>query len=1011
MVELYHYPCWDPTTAATTISTEAVSPSRSVFFATHAPLRIQRSSASGVRPNRPGEPVDEEAVRHDFLTRKMSNGVLLMPILGESGTGKSHLVRWVKEKTPSTDRRQIIYLPKTGTSLRAVVEALLADIHSNDLAHLRADVQRMGTEIDQAGLERRLLNQLQEAIAAAEPPPGTARVLAGPRGLAVLLLDPHVRDYLLQPHRLIPKLAANLLANRAEGDPDRPLIFAPDDIPLDIVDVKKASDMAQKRLTLLKSRPELQVAALEMLNSHLDVAVMNATNLGVGRLRHAMLEIRREYARQGREIVLLIEDFALIQGVQRDLLDALIEVGIREGRDVLAPIRTLMAVTTGYYHRLADTVLTRAKAATPYVYDLDVQFDESDADAATAITSFVGRYLNAARIGREELDAADIRSADDTRNFCERCTVRDDCHPAFGTSDEGYGLYPFNRPALLRAIHARAPQDKPRAFNARSVLGEVVRNVLVEHAEDLQAGRFPAANFRREYPTADIDTALPSAVRNALDDMDVVDAERRATVLEFWGDAPPHPINLAPALHRAFDLVMLDLDAAGDPRPVAITPTAQPALQPAVFHDLPPSTSKAIHEVEEWFARGRVLPQQTASDIRTIVGDAVLRRCQWNDPLMSEPGTDVLRRAWPAKSVVVSIEGAAAEGLPGTAEAPIRFLRTSANAVFFQGLLRAKAGKVAGNAEHVRRLQEIADLHRRHLVQAVQRVQGFTDWEIATAMRGSLLGAALSGRASPDMSEPQLLAAILDDGRAWSRGDIVTRTPRWVQMLEAHLASRAELVTRIRAGIGVSRGTTGGVRMIDAARVVPLLGQAIDGWTWTTPSSPPPDWVRKSVSGFGEWDALVDAQVASLAEQHQQVRRLLPKGTRGVDTVLAVTDAADAAIPLGHAPQDRDEFGQMVKEAAALNWKCIDQLENDLERIARSKPADATHRYAKIAAAVRDRGDDLASATTFLQRSNAWLDSALQATALRQNRVGDDAARQVRELLGRWSEVGGGRAI
>ena len=50
-----------------------------------------------------------------------------------------------------------------------------------------------------------------------------------------------------------------------------------------------------------------------------------------------MLEIRREFARQGKEIVLLIEDFALIQGFQRDLLDAIIEVGEREGRGDLAP--------------------------------------------------------------------------------------------------------------------------------------------------------------------------------------------------------------------------------------------------------------------------------------------------------------------------------------------------------------------------------------------------------------------------------------------------------------------------------------------------------------------------------------------------------------------------------------------------------------------------------------------------------------------------------------------------
>ena len=114
-------------------------------------------------------------------------------------------------------------------------------------------------------------------------------------------------------------------------------------------------------LQLLGARPDLQDAAVRMLNEQLQRAVAEATSVGPGRLQQAMLEVRREFAREGKEIVLLIEDFAVIQGFQRDLLDALIEVGEREGRTELAPIRTLMAVTSGYYASLPDTVRTRVQ--------------------------------------------------------------------------------------------------------------------------------------------------------------------------------------------------------------------------------------------------------------------------------------------------------------------------------------------------------------------------------------------------------------------------------------------------------------------------------------------------------------------------------------------------------------------------------------------------------------------------------------------------------------------------
>ena len=288
---------------------------------------------------------------------------------------------------------------------------------------------------------------------------------------------------------------------------------------------------------LIKARAELQEAAVAMLNEQLPVAVTNAGNIGSGRLQSALLKIRREFARQGKEIILLIEDFALIQGIQRDLLDAIIEVGERDGSVVMAPVRTLMAVTTGYYSRLADTVLTRAKAATPYVYDLDVQFDASERGIAETV-AFVGRYLNAARIGREKLDAEGVRSAKDVQNFCEDCDYRPQCHPAFGYSSEGHGIYPFNETALRRAIRARPARENPDAFNPRAVIGEVVRNVLVEHGESLVDGTFPNAHFRTEYPTAASELPLPAAVHASLENMDPLGADRRTTFLEFWGDAP-----------------------------------------------------------------------------------------------------------------------------------------------------------------------------------------------------------------------------------------------------------------------------------------------------------------------------------------------------------------------------------------------------------------------------------------------------------------------------------------
>ena len=273
-------------------------------------------------------------------------------------------------------------------------------------------------------------------------------------------------------------------------------------------------------------------------------------------------------------------------------------------------------------------------------------------------------------------------------------------------------------------------------------------------------------------------------------------------------------------------------------------------------------------------------------------------------------------------------------------------------------------------------------------------------------MRASLLGAALAGHAWPSMGEAQLLAAVLDEGRTWTRGDTALRTPQWLQAWERHVAARGDLVANIRAAVGISRGVTGAVRMIDAARALPLLRAAANGWAWPAPQVELPVWVRKAVARFSDWDDLIDAQVDVLSGRLSRIRTLLPKGTRGPETVQAISAALDAALPVALGPRsDRDQFRQLIKGAAELDWKAVDRIEQDLERTDSDQP-EPKRRTMRIAAAVRDRGPDLDAITAFLDASNTWLSEALTEARMRENRVGDTARDRVQEVLQQWTELG-----
>ncbi|SER47747.1 protein DpdH [Streptomyces qinglanensis] len=1009
--------CWDPAVAASTINTEAVSPSRAVFLATHAPLRIKRARITDGREIAiEGDPIGERAVLTEFMALRADSGALLMPVVGDSGSGKSHLVRWVREELAvmeeGSNQREVIYLEKSKTSLKAVVSTLIAEADSSELAQLKDDIDRFTEGIDEEALSRRILNELSEALEATPPHSESrplARMLVGPGKLAAILLDPHVRAELLAPGNFVPELAHQLIHNRRDGKADRPEGFSVSDLPLDIRDIQSASGMAQRLLGTISTRGDLQGIAVDLLNKHLEAAIKSAANLGAGRLLDAMTQVREEYHRQGKEIVLLIEDFALIQGVQRDLLDAVVEAANRDGKTNLAPIRTLMAVTTGYFQSLDETALTRIQAGTGYVYHLDVPFSPEET-GRTEIASFVGRYLNAGRVGRDELERA---HNSEVPNKCLSCSFRAECHAAFGATDEGFGLYPFNESSLIRAVHSTADQHKPWTFNPRAVLGSVVRPILVEHATALKQGEFPDPAFRQRFRPTKLDRPVSRDVLGYVAEHDPVSAERRNLVLEFWGDAPERATDLHPTILEAFSLEPLGGETA-QRRPAA-DPDSKPADDCERRPDtgasnrrdaLPGELQRMLETVDDWVTLEGGLDTSTANRIRTVVSTAVSQRYQWNAPLMREVGSLELRRgAWPTKATVVSIEGAK-ENLVGVEDAPITFSRRPKDSWFFDSLLRAERGFPA-RAEDIRRLAFLAEQHGRDLTARVQRHMEITDDHLVAGFRASLIGAALAGTAWPGMAPSQLLAAALDGGQEWRREDGRLRGPKWMDLLQGHLQARPDLVRQLRHAVGIAQGI-GGVNMVDAARVLPLLEKAASVWDWDVQALDVPKWVRSAVTGFASWKTLVQGQLHRHTELLDSIRSRQPRGATGVQTMAALRDALAAAREVGlplTAEQTR-RFDALLQDAKNADWKAVSALEDDLAKTGDTPSDSATVHKASVVAAVKDRGDSLILIQQLLVASDDWLDAALASAQSRSSgSAGDSAAEDVGQICAEWQAL------
>ncbi|MFD3536055.1 protein DpdH [Streptomyces sp. NPDC058664] len=1011
MLELRDYACWDVERVVSTLQTEAVVASPAVFLATHTPLQIHRAEIDGRRFNNTGQMASEKDVLNDFLGRKTATGTVLMPVVGESGSGKSHLVRWVRENLPPSDKRKVIYLEKSKTSLRHVIDALLDGVEDEGITQIRSDVRGSTGSFDASSLALRLINELVIALAgtSSEGLRGRQRQLAGQKGLALILQDPVLQDQMLEEGKFIPRFAKDMLSDRG-SDAERPPHFTVADLPLSVASSMDGVAAPTKlMLRLLLSKPEMRDAAVELLNEYWEKSVQATSHLSGGRVLDAMKKVREIYAGQKKEIILLVEDFALIQGVQRDLLDAITETSQREGRTALAPMRTLMAITSGYFHDLPETALTRIAASTGgHVYNLDLVLDGQD--STEAIASFAGRYLNAARVGREGLEAH--AGKPEAPNQCDDCPVRTACHDAFGKSAEGFGLYPFNRLALQRTVHAVAPSEQPHAFIPRTVLSRALIPVLTEGYSSVQEGTFPDEKFRSRFKiNRDAqDLPLASRVREQIADLDQADGARREKLLEFWGDSRDELVNLPSGIATAFSLAPLAIDS--DRRrvsPSSSTAGATAARQPK--SPLPPdnpqglsaSLQKRVDAIESWSTDDAGLSTTEARTVRSVVSRSAVYRQSWLHPPMKPLGTgDAERAGWTIKANTVSIQGAAAEALAG-ADSPVVFKRTPANAEFFKSLVLLEADSSVGvRSQDLLRLSSMADRYSRVLRERVTRHLQLCNDDLVAGLRVSLMGAALAGHAHPSMPLEKLHAAAFSSGESWKRPDDSSRTSMWQDRLARHLEKRPELVDRLRGALGVGQGA-GAVQVIDAARALPLLRRAAERWELDDVEVP--EWAKPAELPLIGWRVLVSAQHVHLVSLLQGIRERFPRGERSSDLLSQLEASLQVAVELGLGGGGQvPTIRRLLEEIKDADWASLTVLERDLAKLTPDL-VQGDELVAMLQGAVPLRDAHLAGMHHLLQTAEEFLSDALHSAQERGQAAASTASQQMEELTGTWEQI------
>lgn len=815
--------CWSEDSVLATTPRDAASLGDGHFQAVHHPMRLQRR-ALGDRAE--GRWVSEDEIVNVLSGPLRPDGYVFVPIIGGSGTGKSHLVRWVRDQTLDTSGWESRYLPKNRTSIRRVVEIVIQGLEGPaiDAAHEALEAAPAHAERDEV-LAERLLDELALLVSHL----GALRSEGSNdqreqqlrqklhRELPDVLRDPVVRRRLVAADAVIPRLVGLAMRGRHDGDglDDDAIRVLEGDLPMTFEEIDKASAGARSLLVQLAGLPNLLQAAVSMINEALPIAVKRVFVSGQIDFVEVFRDVRRALQAENKELVLFIEDLTVLHGIEREFLDAIVEPAVSpEGR--LCNLRIVFAVTDGHFEHL-DTVRTRCDDA----YWLDAPYGEDGVDRDEAL-SFLGRYLNSSRLTPNSVEQAWIDRQGESwlTNACTGCEHRDVCHETFGATAEGYGLYPLNRAAAGRFIEGLSQ----RRFDPREVVRGLVNRFLLQGRADMLESTFPSeSSFPAEARASE---PLPPLLAAELRTRRPIDHERVISTLRYWSDERS-PLDLAESVFTAFGIDDLDphdpalraLVGGSSPRPSQTSRRSRndPSAPLAVGDRLKAPWRSHYAELAEWAGQGRELSASATNDLRNLVQRAILENLDVG-PAAVHLGTEFRSDRFSSKRV----------GIVGTVtqqsldRAIIVLDRTETMAAALQGLILSAELDSTDFPEAAQFRRVVADHVERWIDQVGSHLATAPGTAAVSAVEGLLITSMIVGNGGTAKVSSEHLEASLAPPASRPAVALVERTKRWSDLVDKATALAPRLRSTVEAEFGESRGGAG-VRALQVSRLLPII--------------------------------------------------------------------------------------------------------------------------------------------------------------------------------------------
>ena len=111
---------------AQVITTNAISVNRNEFLATHTPFKNLKYTISGREVSNP-KIISEDDIFVEYIVKQQDRHNFMV-VQGDNGSGKSHFIRWVKEKYENEidmEKEALIFISRGQNTLKGTLEQII----------------------------------------------------------------------------------------------------------------------------------------------------------------------------------------------------------------------------------------------------------------------------------------------------------------------------------------------------------------------------------------------------------------------------------------------------------------------------------------------------------------------------------------------------------------------------------------------------------------------------------------------------------------------------------------------------------------------------------------------------------------------------------------------------------------------------------------------------------------------------------------------------------------------